>query len=365
LLTAIIVIIVFSVLILIHEAGHMVAAKRAGIAVETFSLGFGKRLWGVKIGETDYRISLFPFGGYIKMAGEDPSEAEGKEYELCSKPPGRRFWVMAAGALTNYVFAFLLFSIIFMIGVPTLSNEIGQILKDYPAEKAGLKVGDKIISINDKKVMYWDDIVNAIRKESKRGPVLDIEVERHGDMLIIAAKPSITKVTNIFGQTISRPMLGIAPENKILPVAYDPLKAIYHGGKRLLMLTGMTYKGIWLLLTGGLSVKKSVTGPIGIIHLIGQAAHLGIVPLLIITAHISMALAVFNLLPFPALDGGHIIFLGLEKLRGKPLTARVQENITNIAFIILIAFVLFVSWQDILRFTPLGRTQAGNVEVKK
>ena len=150
-------------------------------------------------------------------------------------------------------------------------------------------------------------------------------------------------------------MLGIAPENKILPVSYDPVRAVYHGGKRLLVLTGMTYKSIWLLLTGGLPVKKSVTGPIGIIRLIGHAANLGIVPLLIITAHVSMALAIFNLLPFPVLDGGHVIFLGLEKLRGKPLSAKVQENITNVAFVILLAFILFVTWQDLLKFTPLGK----------
>jgi regulator of sigma E protease len=116
----------------------------------------------------------------------------------------------------------------------------------------------------------------------------------------------------------------------------------------------MTYKGIWLLATGGLPVKKSVSGPIGIGFLIGQAAKMGIVPLLVITAHISMALAVFNLLPFPVLDGGHAIFLGIEKLRGKPLSIKTQEIITQAALILLIAFALFVSWQDIIKFTPLG-----------
>jgi regulator of sigma E protease len=355
LLTAIIVIVVFSLLILVHEAGHLFAAKRTGITVEAFSLGFGKRLCGVKLGGTDYRISMLPFGGYVKMAGEDPNEAEGKEGELYSKSPGKRFWVMVAGSLTNYIFAFLLFSIIFMIGVPMLSNEIGQVLEDYPAEKAGIKAGDKILSINDVDVMYWDDIVGAIKKESAGGAALNVELERKNKIYEIRVKPEIYEVTNIFGQKISRPMLGIAPENKILPVSYDPIRAVYHGGKRLLVLTGMTYKGIWLLLTGGLPVKKSVTGPIGIIHLIGHAANLGIVPLLVITAHVSMALAIFNLLPFPVLDGGHVIFLGLEKLRGKPLSPKVQENITNIAFVILLAFILFVTWQDLLKFTPLGK----------
>lgn len=353
-LTAILVFVVFSILILVHEAGHLVAAKKAGIAVEAFSLGMGKRLFGIKIGETDYRVSLIPFGGFCKMAGEDPDEARGEEYEFASKPVGYRFWVIAAGSITNYIFAFLLFSVIFMIGVPTLSNEVGQVLKGYPAEKAGIKEGDSIISINGSRVEYWDDIVEEIRQGSSAGAVLNMEIIRGTQTMNIDVTPDISSVTNIFGQTISRPMIGIAPQNKILSVSYDPLEAVYYGGKRLFTLTIMTYKGLWLILTGGMPLKTSVSGPIGIAHLIGRAAHLGIVPLLIITAHVSMALAIFNLLPFPVLDGGHIIFLILEKFRRKPLSARTQEVITQVALAMLIAFALFVSWQDILKFTPLG-----------
>ncbi|MDP8299053.1 MAG: RIP metalloprotease RseP [Candidatus Tantalella remota] len=353
-LTIIVAIFVFSVLIIIHEAGHLFAAKKFGVKVEVFSLGFGKRLFGVEIGGTDYRVSIIPFGGYIKMLGDEPSEASGGEDELASKPAGHRFWIMASGAITNYIFAFLLFSMIFMIGVPTLSNEIGQVLKGYPAVTSGMEVGDKIISINGTKVVYWEDIVDTIRKDSSENSTLDFEIVRGDAIRNIEVKPQISSVTNIFGQTITRPMVGIAPRDKMLDVSYDPFRAVYYGGKKLLVLTGMTYKGIWLLLTGGMPVKASVSGPIGIANLMGQAARIGIVPLMIITAHVSMALAVFNLLPFPVLDGGHIIFLGLEKLRGKPLSVRVQDIITQAALILLIAFALFVSWQDVLKFTPLG-----------
>ena len=353
-LTWLLVIIAFGVLIIIHEAGHLIAAKKAGVAVEVFSIGMGKRLFGKKIGETDYRVSLIPFGGYCKLAGEDPDEAQGKEYEFNSKPVGYRFWVVAAGSITNYIFAFILFSIVFMMGVPTLSNEVGEILKDYPAEKAGIKVGDTILAINDKKVEYWDDIVKLISEESKTTPVLNMEIQRDGKITNIDVKPEASEVKNIFGQTISRPMVGIAPKSKILSVSYDPLKAIYYGGRRLLVLTGMTYKGIWLLLTGGMSLKGSGTGPIGIAFIMRQAANLGIVPFLLITAHISMALAIFNLLPFPVLDGGHILFLGLEKIRGRALSTKVQEVITQIALILILALAVFICWQDILRFTPLG-----------
>jgi regulator of sigma E protease len=354
LLTILAVLIVFSVLILVHEAGHLAAAKAVGVKVEVFSLGFGKRLFGIKKGDTDYRISLFPFGGYVKMAGEDPSEGQGLECELAAKSVGARFWVMTSGAITNYVFAFLIFWAIFMMGVPTLSNEVGQVLKGYPAERSGVETGDIILSIDGQQVEYWDDIVDAIKERSSGDNSLAFEIVRGQKRMALDIKPDISTVTNIFGQTISRPMVGIGPRDKILSVAYDPLQAFYHGGKRLLSLTGMTYKGIWLLITGGMPLKSSVSGPIGIMHVMNQAAKLGIVPLLIITAHVSMALAVFNLLPFPVLDGGHVIFLVFEKLRGKPVSVKVQEIITQVALALLIAFALFVSWQDVLKFTPLG-----------
>jgi regulator of sigma E protease len=196
--------------------------------------------------------------------------------------------------------------------------------------------------------------VDAIRTGSLEKSFLNMDIMRGGKVLTLDIKPDISRVTNIFGQTISRPMVGIAPKDKILSVSYDPLRAIYFGGKRLVVLTGMTYKGIWLLVTGGLPVKGSVSGPIGIARLMSQAAELGLVPLFIITAHVSMALAVFNLLPFPVLDGGHIIFLALEKLRRKPLSVKTQEIITQVAVFILVGFALFVTWQDLLKFIPFG-----------
>ncbi len=355
---AIIVIVVFSILILVHETGHLIAAKRSGIRVEAFSLGFGKRLFGVDIKGTDYRISLVPFGGYVKMAGEDPQEATGKEDEFASKPVGYRFWVISAGSLFNYIFAFILFSTVFMIGAPVLSNEIGKILEGYPAEKAGIQIGDKILEINDSPVKYWEDILEVINKEAVNDADLRLEIERGNTVTEISVKPEISEVTNIFGQKIRRPLIGIAPKDKLLNISYDPIRAFYFGGKYLINLSGMTYKGIWLLITGGLPVAKSVSGPIGIFGLMGSAASAGVVPLLLITAHISMALAIFNMLPFPILDGGHIIFLGIEKLIKRPVSPKVQEVITQVAFFILLAFFLFVSWNDILK-TPLGEKLMG------
>ena len=353
-LSWIIVFSVFSVLILIHEAGHLVAAKRSGIKVEAFSLGMGKRLIGKKMGDTDYRLSMIPFGGFCQMAGENPQEAKGSDDEFASKSVGSRFWVIAAGSVTNYIFAFVLFSIIYMVGSPTLSNEVGQVLKGLPADNAGIETGDKVISINGKKIDYWDDLVSEVRTAGEDGNSLEIDIERGDRTIEFSIAPKISTVKNIFGQKVSTPLIGIAPQNKILAVSYNPIDAFYQGGRRLFSLTAMTYKGIWLLITGGMPVKASVSGPVGIASLIMKAADLGIIQLLLIMAHISMALAIFNLLPFPVLDGGHIIFLGIEKLRGRPISIKVQEFITNIALFMLIGFALFVTYNDVIKLIPFG-----------
>jgi regulator of sigma E protease len=359
-ITALVVFLVFSILILVHEGGHFVAARRAGMRVEAFSLGMGKRLFGIKIGDTDYRISLVPFGGYCKMAGEEADEAKGAPDEFGSKPVGSRFWVVASGPLTNYVFAFILFWIIFMMGVPTLSNKVGQLLDGYPAQKAGIVPGDRITAINGKDVRYWEDILAVIKSDYAKSKALDLTVRRNDKDMRISVAPDISEVTNVFGQKISRPMLGIGPESEIMAVRYDPVKAAYFGGKRLLEITAMTYKMIWLLITGGMPVKDSLSGPIGIIYFINQAANMGIVPLLIITAHVSLALAIFNLLPIPPLDGGHILFLALEKIKGKPVSPKVQESVAQVAFALLMVFLVFVSIQDLKKFTPLGKNRIFN-----
>ncbi|MDD4956497.1 MAG: RIP metalloprotease RseP [Candidatus Omnitrophica bacterium] len=364
-MTLIVALVVFSILVMVHEIGHLVAAKRFGITVEVFSIGMGKKLLGWTVGGTEYRLSLIPFGGYCKMSGEEPGEATGKEGEYPLSPAGHRFWVIAAGSLVNYLFAFFLFWIIFMIGVPTLSNKVGQVLGGYPAEKAGIEVGDEILSINTHDVKYWDDIVGAIKEDHETSEELDLRVVRNGNVLRINIKPEISTVTNIFGQRISRPMIGIAPESDILSVSYGPGGAFYHAGKRLLTLTAATYKSIWLLITGGLPVKDSVSGPIGIASLMGRAAKLGIVPLLIITAHVSMALAIFNLLPFPVLDGGHIIFIALEKFRGRPVSVKVQENVTQVALYLLITLAVFISWQDISKLIPRAKNAPDVTAVEK
>jgi len=354
LITFIVVIFVFSVLILVHELGHMLAAKKMGVRVERFSLGFGKKLFSVKKGDTEYMLSLFPFGGYVKMAGDNPAECKGAPDEFYSKSPIRRFLIIVAGSLTNYFFAFLVFAAIFMAGVPSLTTIVGQLLPDYPALQSGLAEGDFIYEIDGNKVKYWHELVQIVQRDTDGKPLL-FRVERKGKTIDFEIAPKVISTKNIFGQETKIGMIGVAPREEIIFVKHNLFQAISMGGRKLFAITGMTYKGLWLILTGGMPVKESVAGPIGIAFLIGKAAKLGFIHLLSIMAHINVALAIFNLLPIPILDGGHVMFLAIEKLRGRPVSPRTQEMVGQVALYILIAFILFVSWNDISRLLPFKR----------
>ncbi len=340
---------VFSILILIHETGHFLMAKRMGVKVEKFSFGFGPKLFSFKGKQTEYLICAIPLGGYVKMAGDEPAQGrEGKEWEFLSKPPVKRFAIVLAGPITNYIFAFLLFSAMFVIGTPAITTEIGEVMKDYPAYTAGIKEHDTITAIAGKKIKYWDDLLVEVSKATS-GKVIDVEVLRNNKPLTLKVTPKVIETKNIFGQEIKLGRIGLVPVGKTVTIKTNIAQALYLGGEKIIFLTGFTYKALWHMATGGIPVKESVTGPIGIAGIIGQAARMGLIYLIYITAQINLAIAVFNLLPFPVLDGGHILFLAIEKIRRKPLSPKVENVITQIAMSILITLAVLVSWNDIAR----------------
>jgi regulator of sigma E protease len=345
--------IVLSVLVMVHEFGHFIAAKRIGVRVEKFSFGFGPKLFSIKRGDTEYLISAIPLGGYIKMAGDEPGEAlTGKSYEFPTRSVWERFQVIFAGPLLNYVLAFLIFSVIFMFGSPTLTTEVGSLLKDYPAEKSGLAVGDKVIKADGKDVKYWEDMTEIIHNHLE-GPI-KLTVDKNGKLSEVEIQPMIKDVTDIFGKHTRIALLGIAPSQKIESVRYGFFESFSKGFRKVVDLTAITYKALWSVATGRLSMKESMTGPIGIFIITGKAAQMGLIYLFHLMAMLSASLAIFNLLPLPVLDGGHILFLFIEKLRGKPLSARVQEYIANTGVGILILLTVFIFYNDIVKFDVFG-----------
>jgi regulator of sigma E protease len=355
LLSLISFLIVLGLLVLVHEFGHFIAAKRLGVRVEKFSIGFGPKLFSVKRGETEYLVSAVPLGGYIKMAGDEPGERlSDKPWEFLSRRPFDRFKIIAAGPLFNYILAFLIFSVIYMFGNPTLTSEVGGFVKDYPAEKQGVLLkGDKITAVDGKSVKYWEDMTEAIRSHS--GGEMRLLVERQGRLIEIGITPMIRKAKDIFGNDISIAQIGIAPSQKIERIRYGFFKAVGMGFKLLMKLTYMTYKALWSVLTGKMSLKDSVSGPIGIFVLTGEFAKLGFIYLVHFIGILSASLAIFNVLPLPILDGGHIMFLIVEKIRGRPLSVKTQEAIANVGVALLVLLTAFVLYNDMMRFGIFGK----------
>lgn len=340
--------VVLGVLIIVHESGHFAAARKVGVKVERFSFGFGPKLFSFKKSGTEYMISLIPLGGYVKLAGDEPSEVKGKPWEFLSRSVSDRFKIIFAGPLLNYALAFLIFSVVFMFGSPTLTTEVGSLLKGYPAEKSGLVVGDVVKAVDGKKVEYWEEMTEMIRKRTD-GPVI-LGIERKGSALEIGIKPTVRQAKDIFGKEVRVALVGIAPSEKITKVKYGVIESFGMGAKKLTQMTYITYKAIWSILIGRVSVKESMTGPIGIFMITGKAAELGFIYIFHLMGVLSASLAIFNLLPVPVLDGGHIIFLALEKLRGRPLSVKAQETVTNIGVSALIFLTIFIFYNDMLKF---------------
>ena len=341
--------IVLSVLVLIHEFGHFIAAKRIGVRVEKFSFGFGPKLFSVKKGETEYLVSAIPLGGYVKMAGDEPGEAvKGEKWEFLSRSIAERFGIIFAGPLLNYILAFLIFSVIFMFGSPTLTTEVGSLLNDYPAFRSGILAGDKVTQVDGKDVVYWEDMT-AIIHNHLNGPV-KLKVERKDKVVYFEVQPVIREMKDIFGKTNRIALLGIAPSQKIENVRYGFFQSFGMGFKKLIDLTAITYRALWSIITGRVSIKESMTGPIGIFIITGKAAQMGLIYLVHLMGLLSASLAIFNLLPLPVLDGGHILFLLIEKIRGRPLSIKSQEVISNIGVVFLILLTAFIFYSDIMKF---------------
>ena len=339
---------ILSILILVHELGHFVTAKRMGIKVEKFSLGFGPKLVSKKIGETEYLLCAIPFGGYIKMAGDSAEEFQGAKDEFLSRSPGERSRIIFAGPLFNYFLAFVCMWLVFYLGFPRVTTTIGDLVPDMPAEAAGLMAGDKVFEINGAKVEFWDELSKKIHTST--APVLHLKVVRDHRTLEIDVTTQKKEVETLFGKKKQVPLIGIHPSAEFVKVRYGILTALVKGTQNLLQMTWMTIVSIFYIIIGTISFRESVTGPLGIFFIATNAAKVGFSAVLHVIGILSMSLAVFNLLPLPILDGGHIALAGLEKLRGKTLSRRTEETINNVGLSFLIMLAIFIFCNDFVRY---------------
>lgn len=338
---------VLSVLVVVHEFGHFIVAKAVGIRVEKFSIGFGPVIFGRKFGETEFVFSLLPLGGFVKMAGESAEEAKGHPWEFNSKPLLQKFAVVFAGPFMNAFLAFTIFACIYLIGQPTFTAKIGKVLDGGPAKSAGVLEGDRITSVDGHAVSTWEDVLREVHKGSDK---LALAVERQGKEVDLTLAPKIQEMPDLLGKKTRVPFIGIAPSNEMIYIKSGPGQAVFLGAKRVWDMTSMIFYSLALMIKGALPFKESITGPIGIFFMAQEAAKLGVIYLFLFMGSLSVSLFVLNLLPIPVLDGGHVLFIVIERLKGSPLKESVKEKMTQGGLVLLLALMVFVIFQDVHRF---------------
>lgn len=345
--------ILLGILILVHELGHFIVAKLAGVRVLKFSLGFGPKIIGKKIGETEYVLSLLPLGGYVKPLGESPDEPvpeEDKPFALNHQSLAKRFAVLAAGSLFNIAFAFVIFSCVYMVGIPMLTARVGQVMEDSPAKMAGIMQGDSITAINGRPIELWEELSDAISKSN--GAELTLEVRRADHVFTTGLKPELTVVKDIFGGTQTTYKIGIASpgtEDSFVQKRYDPVTACWKGLQDTWKWSKMTVMGLGMLISSPIERRKDIGGPILIGKLAGDFAQVGILSFVMLMAMISVNLGVLNLLPIPILDGGHIFFLCLEAIKGSPISIKKMEVAQQVGLALLLLVMVLVFYNDITR----------------
>jgi len=365
--------VILLVLVIVHEFGHFFTAKRFGIRVDEFGFGFPPKLFGIKKGETEYTFNLLPLGGFVKIFGEN-SEAESEvrhevgpdeDRKFYNKPKWKQATVLFAGVFANFLLAWLLFSFGLMSELPTSVNSklssyalsdvqltVISVAPESPAEKAGLKSGDKIVYLNSGEDMLADANSGDINPDSVRSFVIshkDQEIEigyfrgRPNDMPSV----KLTPVENMDGQ----PAIGIAMD--VIGIAKLPIfTAFLEGMKLTLFVTKGTMAGLYTLITDSIRGQgsfASVTGPVGMVGIVGDAYKFGFAYLVSFTALISVNLAIINLIPFPALDGGRLFFLLIEKIKGSRINPKIANTANMVGFGILILLMLVVTYHDVVK----------------
>ncbi|MCX7856802.1 MAG: RIP metalloprotease RseP [Deltaproteobacteria bacterium] len=339
-----------SILIIVHELGHFLFARLSNVKVLIFSIGFGKRLITYKKGETEYVISLFPLGGYVKLLGESPEEElrdEDVTRSYSHKSPLTKLMIAFSGPLANLVFAFFVFSLLLASGYKVLTTKVGNVEKGYPAYEAGIKKGDKILAIDGKKVEEWSDLT-GILNDKKEGESVTLTVMDEKGIREVVLVPKVVESKTVFGEKIKRKVIGITASDEFMVKKEPFTQAVIKGLNQTVNLTFLTLVGIWKLLQGVISPSE-IGGPLMIMEVAGKQAKEGKRNFLYFLGLISVNLAVINLLPIPVLDGGYILFHMIEVVSRKRISPRWIEVSQRIGMGVLIGIMVLAFFNDIMR----------------
>lgn len=349
-ITLIAFIVVLGVIIFVHELGHFLAAKLTGVRVETFSLGFPPQMVSKKVGETEYAIGWIPLGGYVKMSGMvDESLADqpltGAPWEFMSKNFFQKVFVISAGVLMNFLLGVLVYFLLtWRIGIGEVGQPVvGYVAEGYPAAEIGLQVGDRIIAIDGDSIAVWQDLTEAIHPRT--GDTLTVTWLREGEVFSAEVVPVGYEYTR-GDSTLSFGRIGINPLPEFRKVGI--IKALGNGFELTGFIIVESLKVVKMLIVGQAKINE-VAGPVGIAQLSGQTLRSGIVDYISLIAQVSISIGLLNILPFPVLDGGHLIFIGVEAIIRRPISSKVKLSIQKIGMALILAFVLLVTYNDIMR----------------
>ncbi|MCE2493685.1 MAG: RIP metalloprotease RseP [Alphaproteobacteria bacterium] len=349
---------VLTVLVFVHEMGHYLVARWCGVAVETFSIGFGREIchWRDSKG-TRWRIGWLPLGGYVKFFGDadatsvrstqeaEPSREQRKDY-FQEKPLGVRTMVVSAGPIANFLLAVVLLAGLFaVVGQPFTPPVVQEVISDTAAASAGFRAGDRIIEIDGQGVDRFEEVQQLVM--TSPGRPLVMLVARGSRQLELNVTPGVRTLTDRFGNTHDVGFLGVQ-RSGVDFIRHDPLSAVWYAAKQTYTFTVMTLRYVGQMIVG-LRSPDDLRGPIGIVQMSGQAAQIGITSVVQFMAVLSISLGLINLFPIPVLDGGHLLFYAFEALRGKPLGERAQEYGFRVGLALVAGLMVVATWNDLVQ----------------
>ena len=339
---------VLSFLVFFHELGHFLAAKYFGVKIHVFSIGFGKQLFAKEWRGTTWQLSLIPLGGYVKMKGQDdsnPALIESGDDSYNTKKPWQRIIILFAGPFANFLLAAILYFSIAIMGATTFAAQIGTVQKNSPAFHAGIQKNDLIVRINDNEIMSWEDIGKII--VNSQGP-LKFYIKRDNELIAKTINPHISDSQNMFKEKIKKRMIGISPSGKVVQLNLSISESLVYAYEKTIFSSTMIFQGVQKLIQG-IIPSSEVGGVITIGKVISDASQSSIIALFTITALISVNLGVLNLLPIPALDGGHIMFNIYEMITRRKPSDKVFMFLTIAGWVILGSLMLLGIYNDINR----------------
>jgi regulator of sigma E protease len=337
-LLVLVVALVFTLIVVVHEAGHFLTAKAVGIKVDQFSVGFGPRLFGVTRGETTYAIRALPLGGFVKLGGMDPNDDVGPR-GFNAHPLWQRFLVIVAGPALNLLLPVVLFSAVYLVGAPV---QVVSVDNGTPAQLAGVQAQDIIVAVDGHRVQQNSDLRGYVNAAGQANRSVELQVKRGGQLLTFTISPAKRDAVYVLGVRTSPGIRQLAPPAAISQSVADTSSLVVG-----------TFQGFYRLATdkslGGFFGPSGIRGPVGIMKTTADEARGGPVPLTFWIGFLSLSLGLINILPFPALDGGRLVFLLLEAIRGRPVDPVREQMVHYVGLAILFGFIALVTYNDVFR----------------